>query len=201
MLYTMVKCHWLFGTGEEFKGVPRRCFFCGFIFHVCLVCFSQPCDHLLGKGWPLGSLVCCILLCFCHFSIYVLIHIRTKGEVGTDKHVKALQRFFANRSKALLLLWIFFVVIYVPCLSFLCCRVCSLQPWDRLTSWLSCVLCVLVFLSLYHMVFCVIYGTWLSQFLIFAFLSTLQISAWWLSSSSDQVHLNKRPLPLAKKSQ
>ena len=33
--------------------------------HVCwLFCFLQPCDHLLGKGLPLGSLVCdvsCVL--------------------------------------------------------------------------------------------------------------------------------------------
>ena len=26
-----------------------------------------PCGHLLGKGWPLGSLVCDVFLCFCHF--------------------------------------------------------------------------------------------------------------------------------------
>ena len=32
----------------------------------CLVNFLQPCDHLLGKGWPLGSLVCYVFLCFCH---------------------------------------------------------------------------------------------------------------------------------------
>ena len=29
-----------------------------------LVCLLQPCGHLLGKGWPLGSLVCNVLLCF-----------------------------------------------------------------------------------------------------------------------------------------
>ena len=34
-----------------------------------LVCSLQPCGHLLGKGWPLGSLVCYVLLCFCHFPI------------------------------------------------------------------------------------------------------------------------------------
>ena len=27
----------------------------------CLVCSMQPCDHLLGNDWPLGSLVCCVL--------------------------------------------------------------------------------------------------------------------------------------------
>ena len=29
----------------------------------CLVYFLQACDHLLGKGWPLGSLVCDVFLC------------------------------------------------------------------------------------------------------------------------------------------
>ena len=32
----------------------------------CRVCPLQPCDHLLKKGRPLGSLVCCVFLCFCH---------------------------------------------------------------------------------------------------------------------------------------
>ena len=26
--------------------------------------------HLLGKGWPPGSLVCDVFLCFCHFPIW-----------------------------------------------------------------------------------------------------------------------------------
>ena len=36
----------------------------------CLVCFLQPCSHLLGKDWPLGSPVCNVFLCFCHFPIW-----------------------------------------------------------------------------------------------------------------------------------
>ena len=36
----------------------------------CLACSLQPCDHLLGKGWPLGSLVCDVFLCFCHFTLW-----------------------------------------------------------------------------------------------------------------------------------
>ena len=31
-----------------------------------LVCPLQPCGHLLGKGWPLGSLVCDVFLCYSH---------------------------------------------------------------------------------------------------------------------------------------
>ena len=34
-----------------------------------LVGSLQPCGHLLGKGQPLGSIVCDVFLCFCHFSI------------------------------------------------------------------------------------------------------------------------------------
>ena len=33
----------------------------------CLVCSLQPCGHLLGKGWPLGVLVCDVFLCFVTF--------------------------------------------------------------------------------------------------------------------------------------
>ena len=36
----------------------------------CLVCSLQPCGHLLGKGWPLGRLVCDVFLCFCHFPMW-----------------------------------------------------------------------------------------------------------------------------------
>ena len=38
----------------------------------CLVCFLQPCGHMLGKGRPLGSLVIYVFLCFSHFPIGVL---------------------------------------------------------------------------------------------------------------------------------
>ena len=33
----------------------------------CLFCSLKPCNNLLGKGWPLGSLLCCVSSCFCHF--------------------------------------------------------------------------------------------------------------------------------------
>ena len=56
--------------------VPGRCFFCGsFVLCnvLCLpflrVCSLLPCGHLLGKGWPLGSCMWC-LLCFCCFPMW-----------------------------------------------------------------------------------------------------------------------------------
>ena len=51
---------------------PRWCFFCGtfflFVFRVCRVSLSY--GHLLGKGRPLGSLVCDVLLCICYFPMW-----------------------------------------------------------------------------------------------------------------------------------
>ena len=48
-----------------------------YVFRVSLVhtglsvsfCSLQPCGHLLGKGWPLGSLLCDVFMCLCHFLI------------------------------------------------------------------------------------------------------------------------------------
>ena len=69
---------------------------------------------------------------------------------------------------ALLILWILFVIC-VSCLSLSYCLVCSLQPcltcWEGLTSWFSCVWCLLIFLSLSHMVSYVRCGTWLYRVL------------------------------------
>ena len=38
----------------------------------CLFCSLQLCDHLLGKGWPLGDRACDVPLCFCHLPISCL---------------------------------------------------------------------------------------------------------------------------------
>ena len=66
-----------------------RCFFCWsfliVMLHVsvscvvlwCRVCSLQPCGHLQGKDWSLGSRVCCV-----NFP-----NIRIKGEVGAVKLV------------------------------------------------------------------------------------------------------------------
>ena len=40
-----------------------------FVYHVSR--FWQPCGHLLGKGYPFGSLVCVVFMCFCHFPIWL----------------------------------------------------------------------------------------------------------------------------------
>ena len=50
--------------------VPRRRFFCGsfmlflscFCYAFVRVCLLMPCSHLLGKGWPLGSRLWCLIV-------------------------------------------------------------------------------------------------------------------------------------------
>ena len=62
----------------------------------------------------------------------VLIHIRTKGGGGVvlwNLFKPCSKNSFPDRSKAVLLLWIIFV-IYASCLS--CFHVCSLQPRGHL---------------------------------------------------------------------
>ena len=86
-------------------------------------------------------------------------------------------------SKAVIFLWIIFV-IYILYWSLSCYLVCSLQPCEHLReragqSWLSCVWCFLVFLSISCVVSQVRCGTSVNQFLIFTFLLTLNINKYW----------------------
>ena len=53
-----------------FLTVPRQCFFCGsfmsFLSCICYAfvrfCLLMPCGHLLGKGWPLGFRLWCLIV-------------------------------------------------------------------------------------------------------------------------------------------
>ena len=62
--------YWPFQGGTSFVDLL---FFCSVL---CLLCFVRVClyvlrGHLLGKGWPLGSRLWC-LLWVCHFPIGIL---------------------------------------------------------------------------------------------------------------------------------
>ena len=108
--------------------------------------------------------------------LFVMIHIRIKGEIGTVNMFKPSSDIFAVRDNAecgSFLLYMFHVylcyaVLSVPCsLVITCCERADILALLRFVF--ACVL------SLYHMLFRVRYGTWLYRFLIFAFLSTLRI--------------------------
>ena len=62
--------YWPFQGGTSF--VDLLCF-CSVLCLQCFVrvCLYVLCGHLLGKGWPLGSRLWC-LLCVCHFPIGIL---------------------------------------------------------------------------------------------------------------------------------
>ena len=107
--------------------------------------------------------------------ICVLIHIWTKDEVGAPlNRFKPFVKYFTDRSKAVLLLWIFYN-FSVLCLLCLCTRLFICALWSpagkELTSWLSFVLsnCEFFTFPLLTLVRC---GTWLYWFLIFAPLFT-----------------------------
>ena len=71
--------------------IPRRCFFRWLFWWLCFmsVFVVLSCLFLVAL-WEIAdllALLCVIFLCLCHLPICILIHIRTKSEVGTVKHV------------------------------------------------------------------------------------------------------------------
>ena len=130
-----------------------------------------PCGHLLGKGWLLGCRVCCVL----SLSQMCPGPRQNQGwgwrrETGLSPPVK----YFTDRSKAVLLLWIFYVfvlscVCFVLCASVYMCFVVTC--WERadLLALVCGVFCEFVTFPLVSWVRC---GTWLYRFLIFAPLLT-----------------------------
>ena len=102
-----------------------------------LLCVGMSCLFFVALWSPAGkgltSWLSCVL-CFVTFPKCVLVHLRIKGEVGAMKLV--------YRSKAVLLLCIFYVVFFpVLCLLCLCARLFICALWSPagkgLTSWLS----------------------------------------------------------------
>ena len=67
--------YWPFQGGTSF--VDLLCF-CSVLCLLCFVrvCLYVLCGHLLGKGWPLGSRLWC-LLWVCHFPIGILVRCGT----------------------------------------------------------------------------------------------------------------------------
>ena len=72
--------NWSLTTSIFLLAVSRQCFFLGSCFNFvawfslpcCVVCCLDYFGHLLGKSWPLNSLVCNVFVCFVTFSHGVL---------------------------------------------------------------------------------------------------------------------------------
>ena len=78
--------------------------------------------------------------------------------------------FFTDRSKAVLLLWIFYVFFCLVFVMLLCTSVCwcpVVTCWERAASWLSFVMSICDFVT-FPLVSWVRCGAWLYRFLIFA---------------------------------
>ena len=92
--------------------------------------------------------------------ICVLIHILTKDEAGAPlNRTKPSSKIFCpDCSKAVILLWIIYVISVLFCYAFM--HVCLLMPcgylWKGLTSWLSFVMsnCAVVIFSFVSWVRC-----------------------------------------------
>ena len=158
---------------DYLTGVYLLDFFCsGIQFYVLL----SP--YLCFISFFLSGFICSRRWCIDMLKVFranqflcALVHIWTKGEVVVPlNRFKPSSKIFTDRSKAILLLWIFYV-FSVLCLLCLCARllICALwSPAEKgLTSWLSCVMsnCEFVTFPLVSLVRC---GTWLYRFLIFA---------------------------------
>ena len=96
--------------------------------------------------------------------------------VPSNKFKPFSKIIFTDHSKAVLLLWIIFGIYVFLFVMLSCLFIASiLSPAGKgLTSWLPCMWCFLMFLSVPHVVSLVRCGTWLYRFLIFAFLLTLK---------------------------
>ena len=130
--------------------------FVSYVSYLPLLCFLalwSPAEN----GWSLGSLVCCVFLCFVTFP-----HVKwSTSEMRVRLVLLNLSKtssnyFHTDHSKTVFFVDLFcylcftFVFISMSCLF--------LAPlWSPagkgLTSWLSCVWCFPVFLSLSHMMY------------------------------------------------
>ena len=73
----------------------------------------------------------------------VLIHTSTKGEIGaTLNRFKPSSKYLTERSKAIILLWIFYGVFSVLCFLCLCTRLFKCV-WER-ADLMALVCCVLL---------------------------------------------------------
>ena len=170
----------LFDHGFKFKNTWNK------PWVICMKLYEKLCRPDLSFRWCFCSRKGCLhiwrcddIMTFESWSKFSLIHWFNKNCPGswrfTDKPGQWLALAEFDRSKAVLLLWIFYVfvlscVCYVLCASVYMCFVVTC--WERadLLALVCGVFCEFVTFPLVSWVRC---GTWLYRFLIFATLLTL----------------------------
>ena len=162
--------YWPFQGGTSF--VDLLCF-CSVL---CLLCFVRVClyvlrGHLLGKGWPLGSRLWC-LLWVCHFPIgilgqvwylivsipdlcnltyfYTLFKTSMEGiKLQIDKHIESNKCILRNCSELCLNpIAVFFIQKGFCCFCLFIVYCCSHCLWGSCVWYVFCysVLCVILVL-------------------------------------------------------
>ena len=106
--------------------MDRFCWLCFMLVFVVLC-------SLLVTCWERADLLAAVCVLFCHFPKCVLVHIRIKGEVGAgETGLSPPVKYFTDRSKAVLLLWIFYVLF---CLVFVMSLCASVYMCFVVTCW------------------------------------------------------------------
>ena len=109
---------------------------------VCVV-VSVPCS-LVVICLERADLLAVVIVVFCHFPKWFLVHIEIKCEFGALNWFKPV-KYFTDRSKAVLLLWIFYVfsVLCLLCVSvYICFVVTCWERADLLALVCGVLLCV-----------------------------------------------------------
>ena len=171
------------------------------MLHVSVSCavLSVPCSLVvtcLERADLLADM--CVFLCFVAFPNVSWSTSEIRARLAPQNWFKSSSKKNTDRFKLVLLVWII-CVIYVLCLS--CFHVCSLLPCGHLLGkcWPlgPCLWCLIVFLSLSHMVYWVRCGTWLYRFLNFAaFLTFILIEGKTFTAHfNDRSTANSQPFP------
>ena len=106
--------YWPFQGGTSF--VDLLCFFLSCVCYAFVgVCLFVPCGHLLGKGWPLGSLLWCLTVSLSLSHWYPGSGVVLDCIDSWSLHPYLLwNRFFTNRSQNSFTTWCFRNIGFCP---------------------------------------------------------------------------------------
>ena len=157
------------------------------------LCYLKNLRHMVSTFWSLNGRFKLGIFHANQISMCLDPHLNKGWDWRRETGLSPPVKYFTDRSKAVLLLWIFYV-FPVLCLLCLCARliICALwSPAGRgLTSWLLFVVynCEYVTFPLVSWVRC---GTWLYRFLIFAPLLTFYRRTNWAPACVRTMILSK----------
>ena len=109
---------------------------------------------LLVTCWERADLLAVVCVLFCQFPKCVLVHIKTRVRLVPWNWLKPFSEIFTDRSKAVLLLWIFYYFFFQSCVCYAYVPVCLNVPCCHLPGKVwpigSRMWCLTVSLTLSH---------------------------------------------------